>query len=137
MWVARWLAITTFRNRPTMIRKNARDVSTRRGSRGDSSCGRSSLARTIGPATRCGKNAWKTAKRANDAGTSSPRYVSTTYEIAMNVKKEMPTGSVTLTIHDVPAALSNDVTKKPEYLKYASRPTSKPTASVNSVLRAW
>ena len=44
-----------------------------RGSRGRSSCGSNSLARTIGPATRCGKNAWKTAKRANDAGTSSPR----------------------------------------------------------------
>ena len=83
--VARWFAITTFRKSPLTIRKNARETSTRRGSRGDSSCGSSSLARTIGPATRCGKNAWKTAKRANEAGTSSPRYVSTTYEIAMNV----------------------------------------------------
>ena len=52
---------------------NARDVFTLRGSRGDSSCGSNSLARTIGPAIRCGKNAWKTAKRANDAGTSSRR----------------------------------------------------------------
>ena len=52
---------------------NARPESTRRGSRGRSSCGSSSLARTIGPATRCGKNDWKTAKRASDAGTSSPR----------------------------------------------------------------
>ena len=35
----------------------------------------------------------------------------------MNVKKEMPTGSVTFTIHDVPSTLSVEVTKKPAYLK--------------------
>ena len=57
----------------------------------------------------------------NDAGTSSRRYVSTTYEIAMNVKKEMPTGSATLTIHDASSPsrerLSVELTRKPAYLK--------------------
>ena len=46
-----------------------------------------------------------------------------TYEIAMNVKKEIPTGSVTLTIQVASArprllsVFSAEVTKKPAYLK--------------------
>ena len=118
------------------IRKNARPVSTRRGSRGVSSCGSSSPARTIGPATRCGKNAWNTANRISVVGTSSPRYVSTTYEIAMNVKKETPTGSVTFVIHDVPSTLSSELRKKFVYLKYARIPRSNAIAAPSSAFRA-
>src|SRR5690349_15500929 len=136
MCVARWFAITTFRKRPVTIRTYARDTFTRRGSRGVSSWGSSSRARTIGPATRCGKNDWKTANRANDAGTSSRRYVSTTYEIAMQVENEMPTGSATFAIQFVPTALSTELRTKPAYLKYASSPRSKATASASSAFRA-
>ena len=69
-------------------------------------------------------------------GTSSPRYVSTTYEIAMKVKKDTPTGSVTFAIHDVPTTLSTEVSKKFVYLKYASRPRSNATAAPRRVFRA-
>ena len=54
----------------------------------------------------------------------------------MNVKKEMPTGNVTVTSHEVPTRLSAELTKNPAYLKYARRPTSNPTASARKVLRA-
>ena len=54
----------------------------------------------------------------------------------MNVKNETPTGSVTLTIQAVSNTLAAELTKKPAYLKYASRPMSKPTASVSRPFRA-
>ena len=60
------------------MRKKARDVSTRRGSRGPLSCGRNSEARAMGPAARCGKKATYTEKSISDAGRSVPRYTSMT-----------------------------------------------------------
>ncbi len=50
--------MTTFLIRPPPMRKNARVACTLRGSRGVASCGTNSLARTIGPAIRWGKNDW-------------------------------------------------------------------------------
>ena len=58
---------------PVKISQKARVVSTRPALRGLASCGSSSLARTIGPAIRCGKNDRYTANRMNDAGTTIPR----------------------------------------------------------------
>ncbi len=74
----RYEAITTFLNSPSTIRKAARDTSMRRGSSRRRSWGTSSVARTIGPATRCGKNASYTAKSMSRAGAIVPRYTSTT-----------------------------------------------------------
>ena len=54
-----------------------------------------SRARTIGPATRCGKKLRYSAKSIVLAGSSRPlrRWTSTTYEIAWKTMKLMPTGS--------------------------------------------
>ena len=47
-------------------------ASTVRGSRGVRSCGSSSFARTIGPATMWGKNAWRIATSTSEAAGVSP-----------------------------------------------------------------
>src|SRR6476660_6129666 len=95
MVLARKLDTTTFLNMPVTINRNAREASMWRGSARRRSCGRNSVARTIGPATRCGKNDRYTAKRISDVGLTIPRYVSMTYDSAWKVKNEMPTGSAT------------------------------------------
>ena len=137
MCAARWFAITTFRKRPVTIRKNARPVSTRRGSRGSSSCGSSSLARTIGPATRCGKNAWKTANRVERRR----------HELAairvddVRDRHERVEGDADRQRHVRRATtsrctLSTELRKKFVYLKYARIPRSNATARPRNALRA-
>ena len=49
-----------------------------RGLRGVASCGMNSVARTIGPATRCGKKDRYTAVSMGLASGVLPRYTSTT-----------------------------------------------------------
>ena len=65
--------MTTFWKSPVPMRKKARPTSIRRGSRGVSSWGTSSDARTMGPATRCGKKERKTANLGRVVGCVAPR----------------------------------------------------------------
>ena len=75
------------------------------------------------------------------AARVSPRYTSTTYEIAWKVKNEIPIGSTTWTSGSVEpspiesSALSVSETKKLRYLKTASRPRSNATAAISARLR--
>ena len=61
----------------TQREQKARLVSTRRGVRGTESCGISSPGRTIGPATRCGKNVMKSRKSPRSYSQTTPRLAST------------------------------------------------------------
>ena len=71
--VARWFGDHDLRGRARRgSEERARGLDACAGRAACASCGRSSLARTIGPATRCGKNAWKTANVDDVAGSSSP-----------------------------------------------------------------
>ena len=89
----------------------------------------------------CGKNAWRIATSTIEAAGVSPRYTSTTYEIAWKVKNEIPIGSTIWTSGiDEPrpiesSALSVSETKKLRYLKTASRPRSNATAAISARLR--
>ena len=66
-------ATTVFFTKPPAISSSAGPASTARGSRGVRSWGSSSFARTIGPATRWGKKAWRIATSPSDAAGVSRR----------------------------------------------------------------
>ena len=77
----------------------------------------------------------------SEAARVSPRYTSTTYEIAWKVKKEMPIGSTICTSGSgdpspIPSSASSVcVTKKLRYLKTHRRPRSKTIAPISARLR--
>ena len=79
-------ARTTFWNRPSVIRNNPQLNISRVAFCGFSHCGMKSVARTMGPATSCGKNVTYSAKSRNDReGADRLRYTSSVYDMVWKV----------------------------------------------------
>ncbi len=78
----------------------------------------------------------------SEAARVSPRYTSTTYEIAWKVKNEIPIGSTIWTSGSGEPSPSESrkpstsETKKPRYLKVHNKPRSNTMARISARLRA-
>jgi hypothetical protein len=84
--------------------------------------------RMIGPAMSCGKSSrYSAACTGLFCAVASPRYTSTTYEMAWNVKNEIPIGSRTIGkgIGGLWNALSTAFTLSPKKLAYLKIPRTR------------